>query len=58
MKIRFPTDRSAWRNRFVTIARQFEAAGDRAQGIAGSAGLRARPRLAGQGPSRRVRAAA
>jgi hypothetical protein len=59
MNTRFPSDRRAsWRDRFLAISRQFESAGERAQAFAGSAGLRARPRLSAQGPIRRLRASA
>ncbi len=59
MNIRSSSDRRAsWRQRFVAIARQFESAAERAQDLAGVAGVRVRPRGISQGPSRRIRAAA
>ena len=52
MKIRFPSDRRAsWRQHFLAIARQVEAAGERARDLTSTTGLR-RPSLQG---SRRVR---
>jgi hypothetical protein len=55
MKIRFPSDRRAsWRQRFLAIARQVESAGERAQDLSSTTGLR-RPRAQGSGSFGRIR---
>jgi hypothetical protein len=55
MKIRFPSDRRAsWRQHFLAIARQVESAGERAQDLSSTTGLR-RPRVQGSGFSSRIR---
>jgi hypothetical protein len=54
MKIRFPSDRRAsWRQHFLAIARQVESAGERAQDLSTTTGLR--PRVQGSGSFGRIR---
>jgi hypothetical protein len=56
MKTRFPTIKSAWRDRFVEIARQVEA-GSAPRSLVVAAGLRARKARAMGALALRARAA-
>jgi hypothetical protein len=56
MKTRFPTVKSAWRDRFVEIARQVEA-GSAPRSLVVAAGLRARKARAMGALALRARAA-